>query len=102
GAVLRCAAALGVGGAGVSPGCADPLYRRSVRVSMGAVFSVPYARAVEWPDAIDELRASGLQTVALTPAADADDLREVGSHPIARLAVVFGSAGPGLSTAVFH
>ena len=55
----------------LSPDCADPLYRRSVKVSMGAVFAVPYARITNWYDAMLELRDAGFQVLALTPAADA-------------------------------
>ena len=53
GAIFRGAAALGVDGVLLSPSCADPLYRRSVRVSMGEVFAVPYARLEPWPDGLD-------------------------------------------------
>src|SRR5439155_6257485 len=71
GAIFRCAAALGLGGVLLSPSCADPLYRRSVRVSMGAVFAVPYARLDPWPDALARVRGTGFSLLALTPAADA-------------------------------
>ena len=81
GAIFRTAAALGVDGVVISPRAADPLYRRSVRVSMGAVFTVPYARAETWPDAIDEVKAAGFRTLALTPRDGALDLGEV-AHPL--------------------
>ena len=101
GSIFRCAAAMGIDGVVISPSCADPLYRRSVRVSMGAVFSLPYARAEAWPGAIDALRADGFETVALTPAADAVALDEYVATQPARVAVVFGTEGPGLSDGVF-
>ena len=69
GAVFRGAAALGIDAVLLSPTCADPLYRRSVRVSMGEVFAVPYARLEPWPDGLDRVRAAGFTVLALTPAA---------------------------------
>jgi tRNA G18 (ribose-2'-O)-methylase SpoU len=96
GAIIRTAAALGVDAVVLSPRCADPLYRRSVKVAMGAVFALPYARMTDWYDGLDRLRARGFQVVALTPAVDAADLAEtVAGH--ARVALVLGSEGPGLS-----
>lgn len=97
GAVFRCAAALGMDGVVLSPSCADPLYRRSVRVSMGEVFAIPYARAAEWPAALDELGSAGFTLAAMTPAPDADAVDAAGFGPDERVAVVFGSEGPGLS-----
>ena len=97
GAVFRCAAALGMDAVVLSPSCADPLYRRSVRVSMGQVFAVPYARAADWPGTLGALRAAGFQLVALTPADDALSLREVSYADSDRLAVVLGTEGPGLT-----
>jgi tRNA G18 (ribose-2'-O)-methylase SpoU len=96
GAVFRSAAALGVDAVVLSPRCADPLYRRSVKVAMGAVFSVPWARADHWYDAVAALSAAGFTTVALTPADDAVDLE----HAVAgrgRLALLVGTEGQGLS-----
>ena len=60
GAIFRCAAALGVDAVVLSPRCADPLYRRSVKVSMGAVFAIPYARMTDWYDGLSSLRKGGL------------------------------------------
>jgi tRNA G18 (ribose-2'-O)-methylase SpoU len=97
GAVFRCAAALGMDAVLLSPSCADPLYRRAVRVSMGEVFALPYARADRWPGALDDLRDTGFAVVALTPADDAVPLDEVRYDDDARLAVLLGSEGPGLS-----
>src|SRR5439155_23080149 len=96
GAVFRCAAALGMDGLVLSPSCADPLYRRSVRVSMGAVFTLPYPRAESWPGVLDDM-ASALTRVALTPAADGIELDEMRSRSGERMAVLFGSEGPGLT-----
>ena len=97
GAIFRCAAALGMDGVVLSPSCADPLYRRSVRVSMGAVFSLPFARAELWPDVLDEIADAAFTRVALTPAEDAVTVEEVAALGRARLALLFGSEGPGLS-----
>jgi tRNA G18 (ribose-2'-O)-methylase SpoU len=71
GAIFRCAAALGVGAVIVSPRCADPLYRRSVKVSMGAVFAVPWARMDDWHGGLDTVRAAGFRLLGLTPDPDA-------------------------------
>src|SRR5437879_374675 len=59
GAIFRCAAALGVHGIVLSPRCADPLYRRSIKVSMGAVFAIPYARMTDWYGGLAEIRSAG-------------------------------------------
>jgi tRNA G18 (ribose-2'-O)-methylase SpoU len=79
----------------LSPRCADPLYRRAVKVSMGAVFTVPYARITNWYDAMVVLRGEGFQVLALTPAADALPIEEVVQAE--RIALVLGSEGAGLS-----
>jgi tRNA G18 (ribose-2'-O)-methylase SpoU len=97
GAIFRTAAALGMDGVVLSPSSADPLYRRSVRVSMGAVFGVPYARAPHWPAALADLRAHGFRVFALTPAPDAVALDEISHDAAAPLAVVLGTEGAGLS-----
>src|ERR1700749_2618801 len=67
GAIFRCAAALGVDAVVLSPRCADPLYRRAVKVSMGAVFAIPYARMTAWCDGLSSLRKAGFRVLALTP-----------------------------------
>lgn len=95
GAVFRCAAALGVDGVLLSPRCADPLYRRALKVSMGTVFSLPYARMTAWYDGLAELRSADFDLLALTPASDAVDLEDVSLGP--RVALVLGSEGAGLS-----
>lgn len=98
GAIFRSAAALGFDGLLLSPRCADPLYRRSVKVSMGAVFSVPWTRLPDWYDALPELSRAGLTTVALTPDPRAADLSALAAELRGRrLALVVGSEGPGLS-----
>lgn len=97
GAIFRCAAALGMDAVVLSPSSADPLYRRSVRVSMGAVFTLPYVRAETWPDVLDDVEAAGFTRVALTPAEDAAAIEVVAASGHARLALLFGSEGPGLS-----
>jgi tRNA G18 (ribose-2'-O)-methylase SpoU len=97
GAIFRCAAALGMDGVVLSPSCADPLYRRAVRVSMGEVFAIPYARAESWPDALDELRTLGFTLAAMTPSEDADAVDAAGFGPDERVALLLGSEGPGLT-----
>ncbi len=100
GAVLRNAAALGWDGALLAPRAADPLYRRSVKVSMGAVFSLPWARLTDWAGTPDLLRAAGFTTVALTLADDAVDLAEVAERFRAepgKVAILLGTEGAGLS-----
>jgi tRNA G18 (ribose-2'-O)-methylase SpoU len=95
GAVFRTAAALGVDAVLLSPRCADPLYRRAVKVGMGAVFSVPYARLEDWYDGLKSLRRRGFRVVALTPATDAVPLEDAVSAD--RVALVLGSEGHGLT-----
>jgi tRNA G18 (ribose-2'-O)-methylase SpoU len=96
GAVLRSAAALGVDGVLLAPRCADPLYRRSVKVAMGAVFSLPWTRLPDWYDALPSLSAAGFTTVALALTDDAVDVAEAVSG-VDRLALVMGGEGHGLS-----
>src|ERR1700761_9655702 len=96
GAIFRSAAALGVDAVLLSPRCADPLYRRSVKVAMGAVFAVPYARMTDWHDGLAELKAAGFRVLALTPDEGATPigtaLRQAG-----RVALLLGTEGDGLS-----
>lgn len=99
GAVFRSAAGLGMDAVLLSPRCADPLYRRAVRVSMGEVFAVPYARCDPWPGTLARLAEAGFEIVALTPAPDAEPLDELAVAPEARIAVLLGSEGPGLTPA---
>jgi tRNA G18 (ribose-2'-O)-methylase SpoU len=97
GAIFRGAAALGLDAVLLSPSCADPLYRRSVRVSMGEVFAVPYARLSPWPDALQQVRSAGFAVVALTPAPDAVPIQRLDAAARARPALLLGAEGPGLS-----
>jgi tRNA G18 (ribose-2'-O)-methylase SpoU len=103
GAIFRCAAALGLDGVLLSPRCADPLYRRSVKVAMGAVFSVPWTRVDDWFDTLPSLAATGFTTVALTPDDAAETLSDFAAwasaaQPRPRLAIAIGSEGPGLTS----
>lgn len=98
GAIFRSAAALGMDAVLLSPDCADPLYRRSVKVSMGAVFSVPYARLDSWPRDLETVRAAGFKLLALTPADKATDIDEAAPHRLERVALLLGAEGDGLST----
>jgi tRNA G18 (ribose-2'-O)-methylase SpoU len=97
GAVFRSAAALGIGAVLVTPRCADPLYRRSVRVSMGTVFQVPWTRIPDWPGSLERLRAAGFTVAALALSEDAIGLDELAADPPERLALVLGTEGDGLS-----
>ena len=96
GAIFRSAAALGVDGVLLSPRCADPLYRRAVKVAMGAVFSMPWTRLPDWYDALPDLSRRGFTTVALTLAEDARALEEAVAG-LDKVALVLGGEGHGLS-----
>jgi tRNA G18 (ribose-2'-O)-methylase SpoU len=96
GAIFRSAAALGIDAVLLAPRCADPLYRRSVKVAMGAVFSVPYARLEDWYGALPQVSAAGFTTVALTLADDATEVEQAVAG-LDRVALVLGSEGHGLS-----
>ncbi|MBO9533240.1 MAG: RNA methyltransferase [Solirubrobacteraceae bacterium] len=96
GAVFRSAAALGVEALLITPDCADPLYRRAVRVSMGTVFAVPWTRTGPWPAAIDELHELGFEVAALGLTDDSIDLDDLVASPPARLCWVLGTEGDGL------
>ena len=99
GAIIRNAAALGWDGALLSPRCADPLYRRAIKVSMGAVFALPWARLPGWASTPGWLDDAGFVTVALTPEEGASDLDAMSEglrgHP--KLAIMVGTEGAGLS-----
>ena len=99
GALFRNAAAFGVAALLLDPACADPLYRRSVRVSLGHVLRLPFARLDPWPDRLDVLRRAGFQLVALTPSADAEPIDAVAANHGDRVAFLLGAEGPGLSPA---
>ncbi|MDX6273790.1 MAG: hypothetical protein QOJ92_1000 [Frankiales bacterium] len=102
GAVFRAAAGLGMDGVVLDPLSADPLYRRAVRVSMGAVLQLPYARADAWPGDLGVLRDAGFQLLALTPSPDAVDLRSLSFSASDKVALLLGAEGPGLSTSVLR
>ena len=101
GAAFRSAAALGVDAVLVTPQCADPLYRRSVRVSMGTVFQVPWTRLDSWPSDIAALQEAGFTVASLALSDDSVSLDDFASLPAlrgpdARLAMVMGTEGDGL------
>jgi tRNA G18 (ribose-2'-O)-methylase SpoU len=110
GALFRNAAAFGVGGVLLDPTCADPLYRRSVRVSVGHVLHMPFARVVPWPAGLDQVRGAGFVVAALAPRPAADSgvpavgLAELkawvsgSDHPVG-VALLLGAEGPGLTDA---
>lgn len=100
GAIFRCAAALGVDAVFLSPRCADPLYRRAVKVSMGAVFAIPYARMVGWRDGLAGLRAAGFRLLALTPDPAAAPIGVAMTGQ--RTALLLGTEGDGLSSRWLH
>ncbi len=96
GAIFRSGAALGFDAVLLAPRCADPLYRRSIKVAMGTVFALPWTRLESWSDALETLAARGFTTVALTLADDAEPITEAVAG-VERLALVLGSEGHGLS-----
>jgi len=97
GAVFRAAAGLGADAVLVTPRCADPLYRRSVRVSMGTVLQVPWTRLPEWPEAADILREAGFHLAALALSDTAVGLDVLAENPPEKLALLLGTEGDGLS-----
>ncbi|WP_420175657.1 TrmH family RNA methyltransferase [Luteococcus sp. OSA5] len=99
GAILRSAAGLGWDGVLLAPRAADPLYRRAVKTSMGAVFSLPWARMTDWEGDLDRLKQAGFTVVALALREDAVTLDEfaAGVAPGQKLAVLMGTEGAGLS-----
>ena len=99
GLVFRSAAALGIDAVLLAPRCADPLYRRAVKTSMGAVLTLPYARFDTWYGGLGRLADAGFTVLALTPDPSADPLDEVlaGLEPGGRVALVLGGEGEGLS-----
>jgi tRNA G18 (ribose-2'-O)-methylase SpoU len=99
GSVFRSAEAFGAGAVLLSPGCADPFYRKAIRTSSGAALVVPFAAAEPWPGALDRLRAGGVVVAAATPEADAMDIGAFVRTPAARgpIAVLLGTEGHGLT-----
>jgi len=97
GGLLRNAAAFGADAVLLDAGCCDPLYRKAIRVSVGAALTLPFARAGKAAELVDRLQAAGFAVLALSPGGTTElaDLR-----PDARSAVLFGAEGPGLPAEV--
>ncbi|MFI5755737.1 TrmH family RNA methyltransferase [Streptomyces sp. NPDC051569] len=100
GAAFRNAAALGVDVVLLTPRCADPFYRRSVKVSMGAVFQVPWTRLESWPEDVEILRSTGFTVAALCLSDRAITLDELAARRDEKLALVFGTEGAGLTPGI--
>ncbi|MGC0251206.1 TrmH family RNA methyltransferase [Pseudactinotalea sp. Z1748] len=101
GAAFRACAGLGVDAVLITPRCADPLYRRSIRVSMGTVFQVPWTRIDPWPgdgpqEGVEALRSRGFAVAALALTDDAVSLVQMEADPPGKLALVLGTEGDGL------
>jgi tRNA G18 (ribose-2'-O)-methylase SpoU len=94
GGVFRNAAAFGADAVLLDAACCDPLYRKSIRVSVGAALTTPFARLARGGDLLDVLSAAGFEVLALSPRGETD-LAEVRAGP--RVAVLFGAEGPGLA-----
>jgi tRNA G18 (ribose-2'-O)-methylase SpoU len=100
GSIFRNAAGLDIDAVVFGTGCADPLYRRAVRVSMGHALLVPFARAADWPAELKALQQSGFRLLAMTPGAEATALPEAMAAVRGdRVAILVGAEGPGLSHA---
>jgi len=101
GGVFRNAMAFGADGVLLSSGCADPLYRKAIRVSVGGTLSMPFAHLTDWTGGLGRLRDAGYTLLALTPDPAALDLEELGhKRPLpARIAFLLGSEGQGLAPA---
>lgn len=103
GSIFRNAAGLGVDAVVFGSGCADPLYRRAVRVSMGHALLVPYARAACWPGELKTLRENGFRLMAMTPHGTACALPEaMTTARDQRVALLVGAEGPGLTSATLR
>lgn len=97
GAIFRSAAALGMDGLVLTPGCSDPLYRRSARVSMGTVFQIPWTFTGPWPEDLETLKSLGFQTVALALSENALSIEDPRLIEAEKLAILLGSEGDGLA-----
>jgi tRNA G18 (ribose-2'-O)-methylase SpoU len=97
GGVFRNAAAFGADAVLLSPSCCDPLYRKAIRTSMAATLQVPFARMADWPRGLAALGARGFTTVGLTPRAPAQSLDSFAASAPARIALLVGNEGAGLS-----
>ncbi len=100
GAIVRSASALGIDALLLDPASCDPLYRRSLRISMGEALSLPHARTETLPGGLAPLRAAGFALAALTPSPDATDIAALAAEKHERLALLLGTEGAGLSPAV--
>lgn len=98
GAIFRSAAAMHMDAVLVTPNCCDPLYRRSVRVSMGTVFQIPWTRIPQWPEeGLNQLKALGFRTVAMALTSDAISIEEPWLRQEEKLAILLGTEGDGLA-----
>jgi tRNA G18 (ribose-2'-O)-methylase SpoU len=97
GAAFRNAAALGVDAVFLTPRCADPLYRRAVKVSMGAVFHVPWTRLTSWPKDVEIFREHGFVTAALCLNEKSITIDELAARRYEKLVLMLGTEGDGLS-----
>jgi tRNA G18 (ribose-2'-O)-methylase SpoU len=102
GAIFRAAAGLGADAVLVTPRCADPLYRRSVRVSMGTVLQLPWTRLPEWPEGAALLHDAGFTIAALALADGAVTLDEFAANVPDKVALMLGAEGDGLSRRALH
>jgi tRNA G18 (ribose-2'-O)-methylase SpoU len=99
GAIFRAVAGLGADAVLITPRCADPFYRRAVRVSMGTVLQIPWTRLAEWPEGAEQLHAAGFELAALALDDAAVDLAEYAREAPDRVALLLGTEGDGLSSA---
>ena len=98
GAIFRSAAALNMDAVLLTPGCSDPLYRRSVRVSMGTVFQIPWAYTPSWPeDGLSLLRSLGFKTAAMALCSDSVSIDDPQLMAEEKLAIILGTEGDGLA-----
>jgi tRNA G18 (ribose-2'-O)-methylase SpoU len=102
GAIFRAVAGLGADAVLITPRCADPYYRRAVRVSMGTVLQIPWTRLGEWPRGAAQLHDAGFEIAALALDDAAVDLAEFARHPPDRVALLLGTEGDGLSRAALE
>jgi tRNA G18 (ribose-2'-O)-methylase SpoU len=102
GAAFRNAAALGVDAVFLTPRCADPLYRRAVKVSMGAVFHVPWTRLTSWPKDVELFRQHGFVTAALCLSEKSITMDELAARRYEKLVLMLGTEGDGLSAAALR
>jgi tRNA G18 (ribose-2'-O)-methylase SpoU len=104
GGLFRNAQAFGADGAILSPSCCDPLYRKSIRVSVGATLTLPFTRTQQWPEVLGRLHAAGYVIAALHPGPEAMPIAEASKREVAsdRVVLLIGTEGPGLSAAALE